>query len=95
MTTVMSIALGRSGDDDLLRAGGDVAVRFFGIGEEAGGFDDEVHAERFPRQFRRRLGADDEDVLAVDDEHIVFGFVGSGFLGADFAFESDPGWSRI
>ena len=48
-----AIALGRGGDDDLLGAGGDVALGLFHVGEQAGGFDDEVHAERFPRQFRR------------------------------------------
>ncbi len=83
-----AIALGRSGNDNLLRARSDVALRFFHVGEQTGGFDDEVHAERFPREFGRRLGADDLDFLAVDHEDIVFGFVGSGFLGADFAFEA-------
>ena len=43
---------------------------------------------RFPRQFRRRLGADDLDFLAVDDEHVVLGLVGGGFLRADRAVET-------
>ena len=82
--------LGGSGNDDLLRAGGDVAVGGFrvglvGIGEEAGGFDDDVHAEFLPRQFRRSARADNVDFLAVDHEHVVFGDFGSRFLGTDRA----------
>ena len=52
-------------------------------GEKAGAFDDEVHAQRLPRQFRRRLGADDLHVLAIDDEDVRIGFLGlfTGGLG--------------
>ncbi len=82
--------LGGSGNDDLLRAGGDVAVGrsrigLVSVGEEAGGFDDDVDAEGFPGQFSRSAGANDEDVLAVHHEHVIFRFVSGRLLGADRA----------
>jgi hypothetical protein len=40
-------ALGRGGDDDLLGAGGDVALGLFGVGEQTGGLDDDIDAEAF------------------------------------------------
>ena len=80
------------GNDDFLRAGLDVAFSLLLGGEESRRLDDEVHAETLPRQFGRALGADDLDLLAVDDED-----VGSS-SGADF-FESTvpsnlPGLNR-
>ena len=74
------------GNDDFFGAGGDVAVATFGVvfggvGEQAGGFDHNVHAHGFPRQFRRGLGADHLDVPAIDHQHIVVGLVGGVFVG--------------
>ena len=86
-----AIALGRGGDDDLLGAGGEVALGLLHIGEQAGGFDHQVHAQRLPRQLRGVLGADDLDLLAVDHQHIVLGLVGGGLLGADRAVEAALG----
>ena len=39
--------LGRRRDDDLLRPGGQVLRRIVAVGEEAGGLEHDVHAERF------------------------------------------------
>ena len=50
MTMVMSSPLAGRGDDDLLGAGGEVALGLLGFGEEAGGFDDMIDAQRLPRQ---------------------------------------------
>ena len=75
-------ALGGRGNDHLLRAGSDMALGLFGFGEQAGGFDHDIDAQLLPRQFGGRLGADDLDLLAVHDQHIVFGFVGRGFLAS-------------
>ena len=45
----------------------------FAVGEEAGGFDDDVHAERLPRQRGEILHrADAFDLVAVDDEDVGF-----------------------
>ena len=52
MTTVMSSPLAGRGDDDLLRAGGEVALGLLGLGEQAGRFDHVVDAELLPRQRR-------------------------------------------
>ena len=41
------------GDDDLLGAGGEVAFGLLDIGEQAGGFDDHVHAQLLPGQLGR------------------------------------------
>ena len=67
---------------------GGFRVRLVGVGEQPGGFDDDVHAEFFPRQFRRRLGADDENFLAVNNQHVVLGLVGGGFFRANRAGEA-------
>src|SRR4029079_6393021 len=40
-----------------------------------------------PRQVGRRLGADDRDLLAVDDQHVVGFLVGARLLRADLAAE--------
>ncbi len=79
--------LGRGRDDDLLGAGGDVALGLFGFGEQAGGFDHIVDLELLPGQFGRGLGRNHMDFLAVDHQHIVFGLVGRGLLAGDGAVE--------
>ena len=83
-----AIALGRSGNDDLLGTGGNVALGLLDGGEQAGGLDHEVHAQRLPRQFGRRLGADHLHFLAVDDEHVRIGVLGlfAGGLGLGHGF---------
>src|SRR5690606_37210942 len=67
------LALGRGGDDDLLGAGLEVLLGVLGLGEEAGGLDDDVHAEVAPGQLGRvalgeRLHGDaaDRDGVLVD-----------------------------
>ena len=65
-----------------------MALGLLHVGEQAGGFNHQFHAQRLPRQFGGRLGADHLDILAIDDNHVVFGLVGGGFLGADRAFEA-------
>ena len=80
-------ALRGSGNDDLLSASGDVALGFFGFGEEAGRFDHEIDAQLGPRKFGGGLGGDHEDVLAVNHEDVVFGLVWGGFFGGNGALE--------
>jgi hypothetical protein len=82
------LTLGGSGDDDLLGTGGDVALGFFGIGEEAGGLDDDFHAELLPGQTVRSAGAHDLDFVAVDDDDVVFGEIRRGFLRGNRAGEA-------
>ena len=86
----------RSGDDDLLRARHDVAVGGLrvvlgGIGEEAGRLDHDLHAQFGPGQLGRRLGADHQHLPAVDDEHVVIGFVGGRLPGIDGSLETTLG----
>ena len=90
MTMVMSSPLAGRGDDDLLRAGGEVALGLLAVGEQAGGFDHVVDAQLLPRQLGGRLRADDRDLLAVDDQHVVGFLVGARLLRADRAVEL--GW---
>ena len=53
------LVLGGSRDDDLLGAGFQVSLRLVGIGEQAGGLDDDVDAQLAPRQVSRlALGQD-------------------------------------
>ena len=50
-----------------------------------------MHAELLPWQFSRGARADDQDILAVHNEDIIFRFIRRGFLGADFAFKTALG----
>ena len=75
---VFTLRWGR--DDDLLRTGGDVTLGLFGFGEQAGLFDDDVDAELLPGKFGWRLGTDDVDVVAIDDQNIILSLVWAGFL---------------
>jgi len=81
-------ALRRSGDDDFLGASGDMALGFFSVGEETGRFDDQLNTQLGPGELSGRFGGNHEDFLAVNDEDIVFNFVGGGFFGADRAVET-------
>ena len=83
-----ALALGRGRDDDLLRAGGEVAFGFLDIREQPRGFDHHVHAQLFPRQLRRVFGAHHLHLLAIDDQHIIIRLVRGGFLRANCAGET-------
>ena len=76
-------ALGRCGDDDLFGAGLNVALRFLGGGEQAGGLNDDVHAEFLPRQAAGLAGTDHFHLVAVDDDCVIppmGDFAGEGAL---------------
>ena len=47
------LAAGRRGDDHFLGAAGEMAGRFVGVGENAGGFHDQVNAHFPPGDSRR------------------------------------------
>ena len=55
----------RSGDDDLLDGAAEVGLRFFCIGEEAGGFDDDLGADGSPVELGWVALCEDLDLLAV------------------------------
>ncbi len=78
--------LARSRDDDLLGARLDVALGFGLLGKESGRFDDDVNAQGLPRQLSRGLGADDLDLLAIDQKDVGV-LVGDRPLRADVTFE--------
>jgi hypothetical protein len=42
-----------------------------------------LYAQLSPGELCRGLGTDDKDVLAVNDENVVFSFVSGGLLGTD------------
>ena len=65
------LALGRRGDDHFFCPGLDVALGFLGGGEQAGGLDHDVHSEFLPRQTAGLAGADDFDLVAVDDDGVI------------------------
>ena len=71
ITMVMSSSGGGGGDQDLLGAGVDVLLRVGGLGEEAGGLDDDVHAQLAPGQLGGVALGQDLDGLAVDDDVAV------------------------
>jgi hypothetical protein len=48
-------------------------LRLFLVGEAPGGFEHDVHAERFPRELRRILLARDFHAFAVDHERVAIG----------------------
>ena len=62
---------GRRRDDDLLGAAVDVLAGVRGLGEEAGGLDDDVDAEIAPRQAGRVALGEDPDRLAADPDAVV------------------------
>ena len=65
------LVLRRSGDDDLLRAGRDVALGLLGVGEVARRLDDDVGADLGPGQVGRVALGEHGDRLAVDDDGAV------------------------
>src|SRR5581483_1813961 len=63
---------GGRGDDDLLCAGLQMALRLVGLGEYAGGFDDDVDAEVAPREGGRPfLDFEGLDLVGADDDGVV------------------------
>jgi hypothetical protein len=68
----LQLALAGRGDDDLLGAGRDVALRLLGVGEEARRLDDVVDLQLLPRQLARLLrGHDALHFVAADHQHVV------------------------
>ena len=74
---------GRGGDQDLLGAGVDVLLRGGGLGEEAGGLDDDVDAELAPGEVGRVALGEDLDDVAVDDDVAVLDLDGLLQAAAD------------
>ena len=72
-----SVVLGRSGHDDRLRAGLDVAFGLRLLEEEAGRFANVLGADIAPLQVGRILLRGQADFLAVDDQTAVAGFDGA------------------
>ena len=64
----------RCGDDYFLYAVGEVAGCFFGVGEEAGRFDDDFDAGVVPGDFGRVAFGEHDDFLTVDDQGSVSDF---------------------
>src|SRR5258708_4143839 len=85
------LALSWSGDNHFLGTGDEMAFASLGLGKQAGGFNDDLHAKRLPGEIGRILGTDHQNLLAVDDQHIVFEFIGRGFLRTDLTLESALG----
>ena len=76
------------GDDDFLGAGGEMALGFFGVGEQAGGFDDVIDAQLLPRKLAGLLGGHDAlDLVAVDDERVGLFLGGVALAGFDCVLE--------
>ena len=88
MTTVMSSFFAGAEMMTFFAPGVDVALGLLGVGEQAGAFDHDTR-RRAPSTERRRafLHGEALDLVPVDDQHVVFGHVGSRFLAAHFAVE--------
>jgi len=66
------LSLGRSGDDDLLGACGQMTLGLFGIGEEAGALKHDIDIEIFPRKCGRAFfDGKALDLVAINDERVV------------------------
>ena len=61
---------GRGGDDDLLDGAAEVGFGFFRVGEEAGGFDDDLGADGGPVELGRVALGENFDLLAVDGDEV-------------------------
>ncbi len=68
------VVAGGRGDDDLLGAGVDVGLSLFLLGVEAGALEHDVHAELAPGQISRVGHLVDDDLLAVNNDVVVFAF---------------------
>src|SRR6185437_3435076 len=66
-----NITFAGGGNDDFLRASGDVGLCLFAVGEETGGFDHDVYSKCFPWQGREVFHrADAFDLVTVDHDHV-------------------------
>ena len=65
------LVLGGSRDQDLLRACFQVGLGLGGIGEEAGGLDDDVNPQLAPGKVRRILLGECLDLLATDLDGVI------------------------
>ena len=61
---------GRGGDDDLLDGAAEVSLGLFGVGEEAGRFDDDLSADGGPVELGGIAFGEDLDLLAVDRDEV-------------------------
>ncbi len=61
----------RSGDDDVLRAGGEVGARLLHAAEHPGRLDDDVHAQVLPRQSGRVALGVHREFVPVDNQLAV------------------------
>ena len=68
------VVAGRSGDNDLAGASLDVGFRFRLRGVEAGALEDDVDAELTPGALGSVFDRVDDDLLAVDNDVVVFAF---------------------
>ncbi len=69
---------GGGGDDDLLDGGAEVSLGLFCVGEEAGGFDNDLGADGGPVELGGVALSEDLDLLAVYGDEV--GSVGDGLL---------------
>ena len=63
----------RSGNDDLLGASRNVCAGLVSVGEEPGGLDDNVNAERRPREVTGIALGKHRDLLAIDGDEAIAG----------------------
>jgi hypothetical protein len=61
---------GRGGDDDLLDGVAEVGLGLGGVGEEAGGLDDDLRADGGPVELGGVALGEDLDLLAVDGDEV-------------------------
>ena len=64
---------GRSGDDDLLDRALEVGFGLGGVGEVAGGFDDDLGADGGPVELGGIALGEDLDLLAIDGDEVFAG----------------------
>ena len=77
-----------SGNDNFLGTSSDVGFRLFAVSEEASGFNDDVHAESFPREGGEIFyGANAFDLVAVDDKQVGFFERRGALFSGDGVFE--------
>ena len=64
------LVAGRGGNDDLLDGGAEMRLGLGGVGEEAGGFDDDLGADGGPVQLGGVALGEDLDLLAIDGDEV-------------------------
>ncbi len=80
------LVAGRGGDDDLLDGAAEVGLGLGGVGEEAGGFDDDLGAYAGPVELGGVALGEDLDLFAVDGDEVV--------AVLDVVLAGCRGWSR-